>query len=177
MLGISVPEADAVLSLVRSAFDGEVPHAGVNAHITILYPWMPPAIIDEQAINDLASLFSEFPCFDFSLQVGWFGHEVLLLIPEDNSPFVRITEAVIGHWPQYPYYGGEYDKIEPHVSLAWGEKTKLSRVAELIACHVPVKGHAAFITLCTGKTGFMTRFAEFPLKSIASNRDSKKPHR
>ena len=93
VLGISVPEADAVLSL-GSAFDGEVPPVGVNAHITIMYPWMPPALIDEEAISDLTSLFSGFSSFDFSLRVGWFGHEVLLLVPEYDSPFVCMTEAV-----------------------------------------------------------------------------------
>ena len=164
VLAVSVPEADAILTLVRSSFDGEVPPIGVNAHITIMYPWMPPALIDEQAIHDLTSLFSGFSCFDFSLRIGWFGHhEVMLLVPEDDSPFVRMTEAVINHWPQYPYFGGEYDKIEPHVSLAWGEERTLSSVTKLIDGHVPVKGHATFIGLSAGKPGFMTRRAKFPL--------------
>lgn len=167
VLEISVPEADAVLSLVRSTFDGEVPPVGVTAHITVLYPWMPPALIDEGVIGELTSLFSGFSCFDFSLRVGWFGHEVLLLVPEDDSPFVRMTEAVIASWSQYPYYGGEYDRIEPHVSLAWGVERTLSRAAELIASHVPVRGHAASVGLSTGVPGSMTRRAKFPLSPVA----------
>jgi hypothetical protein len=168
VLAISVPEAAPILALVRSNYDGEVPPIGVNAHVTIMYPWMPPALIDEQAINDLVSLFCRFSCFDFSLRIGWFGrHEVLLLVPEDDSPFVRMTEAVISRWPQYPYFGGEYSKIEPHVSLAWGEEGTLSRVAELIASHVPIGGHATVVGLSTGRPGFMTRRASFPLTPMA----------
>ena len=162
VLAISVPEADAVLALVRSTFDGEVQPIGVNAHITIMYPWMPPSLIDEEAINELASLFSDFPCFDFSLKLGWFGREVLLLVPEDDSPFVRLTEAVLNHWPQYPYYGGEYDKIEPHVSLAWGEEENLARIAKLLSPHLPVTGNTTSVSLSTGKTGLMTCRASFP---------------
>ena len=129
---------------------------------------MPPALIEEPTITCLSSLFSEFPCFDFSLRLGWIGREVLLLVPEDDSPFLRMTETVLNRWPQYPYYGGEYDKIEPHVSLAYGEGGPLSRVADLIAGYVPVRGQAILVGLSTGKPGFMTCRARFPLAASAN---------
>jgi hypothetical protein len=163
VLAIAIPEADHFLAPVRSDLDSEAPPMGVDAHITIMYPFMPTSLIDERTTNELSSLFSKFPCFDFSLRLGWFGREVLLLVPEDDSPFVRMTEAVLSRWPQYGYYGGEYDKIEPHVSLGWGQEKNLARIEKLLSPHVPVTGTATSVSLSTGKPGFMTTRAEFPL--------------
>jgi len=168
VLAISVPEADGVLNRIRSIYAGEVPPRGANAHITIQYPWMPPALITEQAILDLTTVFSGFPCFDFSLQLGWFGHEVLLLVPENPAPFVRLTEAVLDRWPEYPYYGGEHSQIEPHVSLAYGKERNLWDLAEQLADCVPLHGRATHITLSAGIPGAMTCRARFPLTMTAA---------
>jgi len=46
--------------------------------------------------------------------------EVPLLVPEDPSPFVRMTRAVVRRWPEYPDYSGQHPEIQPHVSLAYG---------------------------------------------------------
>ena len=139
VLAISLPQADNILSCVRSRFGGEVPLAGVPAHITLLYPWMPPALIDEKVLTELASLFVGFPIFDLSLKLGWFGCEVLLLVPEDPAPFIRLTKAIIRRWPEFPYYSGDYDDIEPHVSLAYGDEPSLSELAAEVSGQVPVR--------------------------------------
>jgi hypothetical protein len=158
-----MPEADEILKRVRAIYSGEVPPPGASAHITIQYPWMPPAEIGTQDIARLADLFAGFPSFDFSLELGWFGREVLLLVPEDPTPFVLLTQTVLRRWPQYPYYGGEYTEIEPHVSLAYGEESGLARLADQLAGCTPVIGRATHVTLSTGIPGSMTCRARFPL--------------
>lgn len=79
VLAISLPEADFALSYVQSHWNGSSPPAGAPAHITLLYPWMPPALINEKVLSELTSLFSHFSSFDCSLRLGWFGREVLLI--------------------------------------------------------------------------------------------------
>jgi hypothetical protein len=158
-----MPEADEILKRVRAIYSGEAPPRGASAHITIQYPWMPPAEIGTQDIARLADLFADFPSFDFSLQLGWFGQKVLLLVPEDATPFVRLTQAVLDRWPQYPYYGGDYTEIEPHVSLAYGDETGLSKLAEQLSPSLPLRGRVTHVTLSSGIPGSMTCRASFPL--------------
>lgn len=164
VITISLPEADHVLAYVRSHFGGEVPSVG--AHITLLYPWMSPVLIDERVLAELESLFAGFPIFDFSLRLGWFGREVLLLVPENPDPFIRLTKAIISRWPEFPYYGGEYEKIEPHATLAYGNEASLSGLAAEIANQVPVQACASSATLSTGQPGHMTVLARFPFSSV-----------
>ena len=167
VLTIPVPQADGILSHVRSSFSGEVPPAGSPAHITLLYPWMPPASIDDHVLAELTVLFATFPDFGFSLKQGWFGREVLLLVPDDASPFVRLTEAIVHRWPEYPYYGADYDKIEPHISLAYGDEAGLSGLAAEVMHQLPVQAHASFVDLSTGQPGRMVTCAKFPLNATS----------
>jgi hypothetical protein len=168
VLAISLPEAGNVLSYVRSRFGGEVPPVGAPAHITLLYPWMPPVLIDEKVRAELASLFAGFPIFDFSLKLGWFGREVLLLVPEDPAPFIRLSRAIISRWPEFPYYGGEYDDIEPHVTLAYGDESSLSELAAEVASQVPVRARTSSIGLSIGQPGHMIVRARFSLSPADS---------
>ena len=168
VLAISLPQADNVLSYVRSRFRGEVPPVGAPAHITLLYPWMPPALIDEKVLTELASLFAGFPMFDFSLKLGWFGCEVLLLVPEYPTPFIRLTKAIVRRWPEFPYYSGEHDDIEPHVTLAYGDESSLSGLAAEVAGQVPVRVRTSSIGLSIGQPGHMIVRAEFSLSPADS---------
>jgi hypothetical protein len=163
VIAISMPEADQVLSCVRSRYEGEMPPAGAPAHITLLYPWMPPAHIGAAEMAGLASLFADFPCFDFRLELGWFGHEVLLLVPEDPSPFVALTEAVISRWPMFPYYCGDHDKIEPHVTLAYGDLSALAPIAAELSGLLPVRGRVTSACLSAGQPGLMSTQGSFAL--------------
>lgn len=158
VLSISVPEANGVCHYVRSRYNGEVPPVGVPAHITLLSPWMPPGRIDETVLAELATVFAGFPAFEFSLDLGWFGHEVLLLVPNDPTPFIDMTKAIMRQWPEFKYYDGDYGDIEPHVTLAYGSESSLSEVAAEIARQVPVRARAGSICLNVGKPGqMMTR--------------------
>jgi len=168
VLSVTLPQANEVLSYVRSRFEGEVPPPGAPPHITLLYPWMPPALIDEKVLTELARLLVGFPSFDFSLGLGWFGCEVLLLVPEDPAPFVRLTKAIICRWPDFPYYGGDYDSIEPHVSLAYGDESSLSGLATEIVGQVPIRGRTSSIDLSIGQPGHMVTRAQFSLSSSDS---------
>jgi hypothetical protein len=157
VLAISLPQADNVLSYVRSRFRGEVPPVGAPAHITLLYPWMPPALIDEKVLTELA---------------GWFGCEVLLLVPENPTPFIRLTKAIVRRWPEFPYYSGDYDDIDPHVTLAYGDESSLSGLAAEVVGQVPVRVRTSSIGLSIGQPGHMIVRAEFSLSPADSPTNS-----
>jgi 2'-5' RNA ligase len=147
-LVVLVPEAEPALELAnRNA--GRGAELKAPAHITLVYPFMPPETL-EQRTRELAAFFAEQRPFDVELQLGWFGREVLLLAPTNPGPLVALTEAVISRWPEYPYYGGTYDVIEPHLSLGFGTDAMLSPVTELVEPLTPVRSTVAKVTVLVG---------------------------
>jgi hypothetical protein len=163
VLAIPLPEAENVLSFVRSTYKGEMSPAGVPAHITLLYPWMEPKRISKKTLAELTSLFAGFPKFSLSLKLGWFGREVLLLIPHDPLPLIRLTKEIIHQWPEYPYYGGDYDDIEPHITLAYGDESNLIDLAKDVASQLPLRADISSVDLSIGRPGQMITHAKFSL--------------
>src|SRR6476660_7640771 len=100
---VEVPEAEPAVFELRLRHASSAA-AGVPAHITILFPFMDGADVDEEA---LAGFFSRFRVFDFVLDhVERFQEGIVWLHPEPSLPFVDLTAAVEQRWPDYPPYEG-----------------------------------------------------------------------
>ena len=134
------------------------------AHITLVYPFMPPAALTTSALDELRLFFSDRPAFTFDLALGWFGREILLLRPEPASRLVELTEAILERWPAYPYYGGAYDVIEPHLTLAFGDAGELEPIAASLASQLPLRAHVEEVTLLVGPEDQMRPGPAFPLR-------------
>jgi 2'-5' RNA ligase superfamily len=112
---VEVPEAEPAVHELRLQHDSSAA-LGVPAHITILFPFVDGADVDEDA---LADLFSRFPAFDFVLdRVDWFQEGVVWLHPAPSLPFVDLTAAVEQRWPDYPPYEGIFDEPIPHLTVS-----------------------------------------------------------
>jgi len=112
---VPAPEAEQAVGELRLRFD---PNAalGVPAHITVLYPFMPPDEIDDDAV---AALVGRFPAFDYRLDrvVRWEDGGTWLHV-EPARPFSDLTAAVEQRWPEYPPYEGAFDEPIPHLTLS-----------------------------------------------------------
>ena len=84
---IDVPEAEPLVEEWRVKHDSSAQH-GVPAHITLLYPFMPTEMIDEQLHADLRALFAAHPAFAFDSHVPG-SHAVAWLAPDPAEPFRR----------------------------------------------------------------------------------------
>jgi len=125
---VPVPEAEPAIGGLRLANDPAAAR-GVPAHVTILSPFAPSDLVDEQA---LASLFAPFRAFDFVLdQVERFEEGIVWLRPEPSWRFADLTAAVVQRWPQYPPYEGVHDEVIPHLTVSL---TPLDLELEPIAC-------------------------------------------
>ena len=88
------------------------------AHITVLYPFIPPERITDTVLRKVRGVLSSFAPFDFRLvRIARFP-TVLYLAPEPAQPFIGLTEGVMRAFPEYPPYGGQYDSIVPHLTVA-----------------------------------------------------------
>jgi len=128
-------------------------------------PWIEPCLITDSILKELEDVFLDRISFKYKLKVGWFGDEVLILVPEDESNFISMTKAILNYWPDYPYYGGEYNKIEPHITLAIGEPIILKQIYKDIENLLPKEILCSKVDLNIGTPGNMKLLKTFNFKS------------
>ena len=150
-LVIEVPEAEPAVSQWRELYD---PGAkwGVPAHITVVYPFVPPGMIDAGLLSRVAEAAAGIGAFDFLLdEVDQFGTEVLYLTPNPQERFVALTSTIVDEWPQHQPYGGAYDEVIPHLTIAHTNRgASFSAVGSRVADHLPIRGRADTVSLMTG---------------------------
>jgi 2'-5' RNA ligase len=140
---IEVRAAELIVGDHRARLDSNAA-LGVPAHITVLAPFMPAAILDDSTVARLASLCAAVEAFDFELDhTGWFGTTVLWLGPRDPLPFRRLTELVYLAFPEFPPFEGQFDDVIPHLTVGHDGPVDEMRAAELlVAPSLPVSGRA-----------------------------------
>lgn len=115
---VPVPAAEPLVGEMRIAYDPAAA-LGVPAHITLLYPFVQPSAITEDTVATLRAVFVRHEPFGFSLrEARWFGREVLYLAPEPTAPFLSLTEELTARFPGHPPYGGAFDEVMPHLTVA-----------------------------------------------------------
>jgi 2'-5' RNA ligase superfamily len=148
---ITVPAAEPAVAGHRSRLDRSAAD-GVPAHITVLYPFLPPDQIDAGIRATLARLFAAVPGFRFTLdRTGWFGDPVLWLGPSDPAPFSALTGLVAAAFPACPPYGGRIAEVIPHLTIGEGAaRADLEAAEAAVRPHLPIEAEATSVTLMTG---------------------------
>jgi 2'-5' RNA ligase len=145
---VEVPEAEPVVRQHRERLDASAP-LGIPAHITVLFPFMPPAKIDEPVLAQLERLFAAVSRFRFRLDhTAWFGDTVLWLAPRDPRLFRALTQCVYETFPAFPPFEGQFGDVVPHLTVGHGRPLNELRTAEKsVRAHLPIEGHAPAVTL------------------------------
>jgi hypothetical protein len=150
VLLITVPAAEPAVAGHRSRFDRSAAQ-GVPAHLTVLYPFLPPALIDADVHAVLARLFGSVPRFRFTLDRTGRFDQVLWLGPADPAPFSALTELVSARFPSCPPYGGQYVEVIPHLTVAErAPLTDLQATEAAVRPYLPIAATATEVTLMTG---------------------------
>jgi 2'-5' RNA ligase len=114
---ILVPEAEPLVGRFRRQFDVSA-QAGLDAHITVLFPFLVPERLGPDVLTKLACLFASQPPFAYELcDVDRFP-SVLYLAPRPATPFAQLTHQVTSAFPECPPYGGAFAKPLPHLTVA-----------------------------------------------------------
>jgi 2'-5' RNA ligase superfamily len=148
---VPVPAAEPAVGQHRARLDGAA-RDGVPAHITVLYPFLPPAGIDKTLLAALGRVFAGHAAFRFTLdQVGWFGEEVLWLGPRDPASFTALTDLAFRAFPSCPPYGGRYTEVIPHLTIGQaGGPQVLGAAAESVRPWLPIEAVATEVLLMAG---------------------------
>jgi 2'-5' RNA ligase len=116
---LPVPAAEAAVEAHRARLDASA-RDGVPAHVTVLYPFLPPGEIGPTVLARLATLFAAAPRFSFTLdQVRWFGESVVWLGPSDPEPFRALTGLAAAAYPSCPPYRGIHADVVPHLTIGY----------------------------------------------------------
>jgi 2'-5' RNA ligase len=162
---VPVPAADPVVERWRTEHDPAA-RDGVPAHVTVLYPFMPPDDISEHVIEELRTLFGNIDAFEFALVTADRFPGILYLVPEPAEPFLSLVERVYDRWPEFPPYAGEIDldRIVPHVTVTDGAPIEaMEKAAADIAEQLPIETQATEVWLMTRFTTRWNTKAKFPL--------------
>ena len=148
---VAVPEAEPLVKALRDRFDSSAA-VGVPAHITILYPFMPPNEITPEVLHELHEFFAQFSAFEFTLPELRRFTDVLYLAPSPAEPFKALIAAVAERYPDYPPYGGAFPDVIPHLTIADVDKPDQLDAIErefmiLHGAQLPVKARANEVLL------------------------------
>ena len=157
---VPAPEADVVYG--RWSGDAANLRApGMPLHVTVLYPFLEPPSIDETVERELETLARSHRPFGYTLrQIDRFP-EVLYLSPSPTDGFVELTRAVHARWPSHPPYGGAYEEIMPHVTLALGDEPP--GLAAVVAQELPIQAVARELVLLERRAGIWSPRSHFAL--------------
>ena len=163
LMFVPASEAEGLVREWRARYDPSC-SAGVPAHITILYPFRHPDLVDDVLISDLTSLFSVHSPFSYRLtRIGRFP-AVTHLVPEPPDPFVALTGAVAKRYPDCPPYWGLYGEVVPHCTVAHTDDDAVHEAIEMaVTPALPVRGRATEVVLMQEREGAWTFRARFPL--------------
>jgi hypothetical protein len=78
---------------------------------------------------------------------------------------VSLTRALVREFPDHPPYGGAYDDLAPHLTVAHGSREADLDVLEAeLTAGLPIAGRAGHLTLMTeDEEGRWTVLRRFPL--------------
>ena len=91
---------------------------GVPAHVTLLYPFMPPDALNDDVRGTIERIVRGEPAFRVTFgRVGRWPN-IVYLEPEPGDPFKRLIAALSAAFPDYPPYGGVHETVVPHLTIA-----------------------------------------------------------
>jgi 2'-5' RNA ligase len=128
--------------------------AGAPAHVTLLFPFVPVASLEAGHLARVAEAIRSVAAFDVVLREarrwdagGGAPEGVVWLYPEPSEPFVVLTRALAGAFPEYQPYGGLHDTIIPHLTIASDDRRRLRAVQAAAASSLPLRRRVSAATL------------------------------
>jgi 2'-5' RNA ligase len=107
----------------------------IELHITLLFPFVPRPALEPGVIESLRAFFVTQPAPVFVLdRVEAFAEGAVYAAPSPAAPLQRLIGELAVGYPDTPPYGGVFDDIVPHATLAKqdGDGAVRSRVEPLL---------------------------------------------
>ncbi len=126
---VPVGAAEPIVGRWRTQFDPAAA-AGVPAHVTLIYPFLPDQDLDGDVLRDVRRLVAHHPSFTVTFtNCGQFP-DVLFLVPDPDAPFRRLTADLFHRWPDAPPYAGLITDPVPHLTITHGASPREAAEAQ-----------------------------------------------
>lgn len=150
---VPVPEAEPVIGAHRRTLD-HTEAWGVPAHVTVLYPFVPPHDLTAATIEVVRDCLHPVEAFDcvFS-ETRWFDEHAVWLAPDPAEPFRTLTMAVWRRFPDHPPYRGAHPDVVPHLTMGTdrrGDLAGMRRAERQVREHLPVRARVDRVLLLAG---------------------------
>jgi 2'-5' RNA ligase len=144
---VKIPEAEPAVGVWRERLDPGA-REGVPAHVTVLFPFLRARRIDGAVRRALAEVLAAHPAFTVRFESCGRFPGVLYLTPEPDGPFRQLTRAVAERWPEAPPFGGRFDDVVPHLTVAQGhDEAALESAEAALAGGTPLTAHVSSVAL------------------------------
>lgn len=116
---------------------------GVPSHITLLFPFLDASALDPACRSDVADVAAAVAPFRVRFErIGRFPN-VLYLAPEPAEPFRLLTHELAARFPAHPPYGGAFDDVIPHLTIAENAEAPLDAIAGEVEPALPIERSVA----------------------------------
>jgi 2'-5' RNA ligase len=168
---IRLPAALRTIMLRESA----TARLGVPAHVTLLFPFVTAREIGPDVLAAVGRVIGDAPAFDVGFRAvrrfepgGGAPNGVVWLAPEPAAPFLALIDRLWGAFPDYPPYGGAFDEVIPHLTLADDDAARMDSNHAEAARHLPFRRRVGIAALIVeGAAGRWRTLRRFPLGTRA----------
>jgi 2'-5' RNA ligase len=151
-----VPEAEAYIARFRDRYDPSA-RRNVPAHVTVLYPFMAPELVNDDVVSRLRDIARAVPGFTYRLTQTRRFPVALYLWPEPDTSFTALIDGFFEAFPDYPPFEGKFDTVVPHVTVAHGDEPLLCSIEiELriaLAAGGGLRAHCSEVVLIENSSG------------------------
>jgi 2'-5' RNA ligase len=155
------PELETLVGSIRATSTEDGARA-MPPHVTLIFPFADTVRVDEQ-LPAVRNVLAGFRPFDVSFAAIARWPETLYLVPSPAEPLVAMTEALANAFPEHPPYGGAFDEIVPHLTVAHGASDEFDGIAAELSPALPLRARVERAWLMAHETGGWRRHTAFPL--------------
>jgi 2'-5' RNA ligase len=160
-----VPEAERYISRYRDRYDPSA-RRNVPAHVTVLYPFMPPDHVDPHVIDTLRGIAHSVPGFAYRMAETRRFPVALYLAPDPDEGYLALINAVYHAFPEYPPFEGKFPSVVPHITVAHGDEALLCEIEVELRIALPAGGvpaRCSELILIENSSGRWEQMQAFPL--------------
>jgi len=166
-LVLFVPQAEPIVGAWRRAHDPAAA-ADLGAHVTLLFPFVPPPQIDDGVLDRLQEQFANGPGISGELELHFdrvarfpdLCYLALANVDEVRRKIIALSAA----WPEYPPYEGRFPDPVPHLTIAHGDETLFASIEAEVSGALPLVARARHVSLAVEDDSDRWReHARFPL--------------
>jgi 2'-5' RNA ligase len=159
-IAVLFPELEPIVgeSRLRYTRDGA---RDMPPHVTLIYPFADSSAAEDMRAT-VADELGRFRPFEVAFRSTSRFPGTLILPPEPAEPFVAMTETLLGAFRDYTPYGGAFEEVVPHLTVAHGDLALLDALEAELG-DVEVSARVELVWLVENRPEGWRRHTPFPL--------------